>query len=52
MTDARIKELGDALWFHVFSMLDGEPELDGHDAGQVAAAVQKRFQEAIAELDA
>lgn len=53
MTNAdrsRMETLATEVWQYVFHMVDNEPELDGQDAGFIAAKVDKAFREAYTEL--
>lgn len=43
----RICDLAEDLRNSVFEMLDIEPDMDGDDAGYVAAAVEEAFKKAL-----
>jgi hypothetical protein len=51
MDKHRIDTLADEVYNTVFQLLDGEPEMNGDDAGRIAAQVTNRFRGAMAELD-
>ena len=43
----RIKAISDDLYFHLFSVLDAESDLDGLEAGRIATTVQQAFESAV-----
>jgi hypothetical protein len=51
MTPERIADLKYDLWQYVFAMLDAEPEIDGYEAGRIAAAVERAFESVITESE-
>ncbi len=50
MNANRINELSNAVCHFVFELLEGEPELDGNDAGYVAAQTEKQFKAILADM--
>ena len=51
MNADRIELLGEDLRQYVFHMLDAEPDMDGMEAGRVAAEVEHAFYAAMLRLD-
>jgi hypothetical protein len=43
MNADKIEQLGEDIRQHVFLLLDGEPEIDGMEAGRIAAEVEAQF---------
>ena len=43
MDKKRIDELNEEIYWFVFHLLDNEPELNGYQAGEIAAEIQEVF---------
>jgi hypothetical protein len=42
----RLEELLSVVWSEVFNIIDGEPDLDGDDAGKIATAAENAARQA------
>jgi hypothetical protein len=51
MNTDRLNYLADEVRVLVFQMLDSEPEVDGEEAGRVAAAVEDTFRQKMTGYD-
>lgn len=47
----RMKELGEELRRRVFEMMDAEPDIDGMEAGRIAARVEQSFLATVLPAD-
>ena len=47
MTDQRLDQLSGAVYNWIFSLLDGEPDLTGDEAGRIATKAEMAFRNAV-----